>query len=98
MVQISVAEPSARVRDKKQAILEAASRVFRQRGLQATGMREIAAELGMAVGNLYYYFKDKEDLLAFVQEDALAGLLDLAHGIRRLDLGPEAHLYLLIVG
>ena len=36
----------------------------------------------MAVGNLYYYFKDKEELLAFVQEDALAGLLALAARVR----------------
>jgi AcrR family transcriptional regulator len=52
----------------------------------------------MAVGNLYYYFKDKEDLLAFVQEDALAGLLGLAERVRGLPLRQDGRLYLLIVG
>jgi len=99
MVQISAArrqEPRDKVLEKKREILDAASRVFRRRGLAATGMRDIAAELGMAVGNLYYYFKDKEELLAFVQEDALAGLLDLAARVRAAPLRADAKLFRLI--
>jgi len=84
--------------EKKREILDAASRVFRRQGLHATGMRDIAAELGMAVGNLYYYFKDKEQLLAFVQEETLAGLLDLAAQARMRDLRADAQLFLLIEG
>jgi AcrR family transcriptional regulator len=104
MVQISAArrpeprdhpEPSERVQ-KKREILDAASRVFRRWGLQAAGMREIAAELGMAVGNLYYYFKNKEELLAFVQEDALAGLLEIAARVRGTGLRADAKLFRLI--
>lgn len=101
MVQISsLRHPDAqgKVLEKKREILDAASRVFRRRGLHASGMREIAAELGMAVGNLYYYFKDKGELLAFVQEESLAGLLDLAAGVRGTDLRADAQLLLLIEG
>lgn len=83
---------------RKRQILEAASRVFRRRGLHATGMRDIAAELEMHVGNLYYYFRNKEDLLAFCQEDALAGLLDLAGRVRATGLRADAKLHRLIVG
>ncbi|HEY6551877.1 MAG TPA: TetR/AcrR family transcriptional regulator [Vicinamibacteria bacterium] len=81
---------------KKREILEAASRVFRARGLHAAGMRDIAAELGMAVGNLYYYFRDKEDLLAFVQESALSRLLEMAARVRTLDLPSDGKLRLLL--
>jgi len=81
---------------KKREILEAASRVFRARGLHAAGMRDIAAELGMAVGNLYYYFRDKEDLLAFVQESALARLLEMAARVRALDFPADQKLRLLL--
>jgi TetR/AcrR family transcriptional regulator, cholesterol catabolism regulator len=81
---------------KKHEILEAASRVFRARGLHAAGMRDIAAELGMAVGNLYYYFRDKEDLLAFVQESALSRLLEMAARVRALDLPADRKLRLLL--
>jgi TetR/AcrR family transcriptional regulator, cholesterol catabolism regulator len=81
---------------KKREILEAASRVFRARGLHAAGMRDIAAELGMAVGNLYYYFRDKEDLLAFVQESALSRLLEMAARVRALDFPADQKLRLLL--
>lgn len=87
---------SDKVLFKKRGILDAASRVFRRKGLHATGMRDIAAELGMAVGNLYYYFRDKEELLAFVQEDALAGLLELAALVRRTEVPADAQLARLI--
>ena len=87
---------SGKVLEKKRGILDAASRVFRREGLHATGMRDIAAELGMAVGNLYYYFRDKEELLAFVQEDALSGLLDLAARVRGTELPADAKLSRLI--
>lgn len=92
MVQISSDHGVARKRE----ILEAASRVFRAKGLHAAGMRDIAAELGMAVGNLYYYFRDKEELLAFVQESALARLLDMAARVRELDLPIDQKLQLLL--
>ena len=99
MVQIS---PDPRVQqkvlEKKREILDAASRVFRRRGLQSTGMRDIAAELGMAVGNLYYYFKDKEELLAYVQENTLEGLLALAVKVRKSRFPADVRLRLLIEG
>ena len=44
---------SPRTIERKREILRAASGLFRRKGLHAAGMRDIAAELGMAVGNLY---------------------------------------------
>jgi AcrR family transcriptional regulator len=84
--------------ERKREILSAASRVFRERGLHGTGMRDIAAELGMAVGNLYYYFENREALLAFCQEDGLDGLLALAARVRELALPVPERLALLIAG
>jgi AcrR family transcriptional regulator len=92
------AAPRGRDGERRRSILDAASRVFLRQGVHAAGMRDIAAELGMAVGNLYYYFEDKEDLLAFVQEDALAGLLAFASRVRALALPAGARLHLLVVG
>ena len=89
---------SPRVLARKREILRAAAAVFRRQGLHATGMRDIAAAAGMAVGNLYYYFADKQALLAFCQEDALAGLLDLATRVRGESLPADQRLWLLVVG
>jgi AcrR family transcriptional regulator len=52
----------------------------------------------MAVGNLYYYFKDKEDLLAFVQDSTLTALLGLAGAVKSLRAPADRKLYLQIVG
>lgn len=89
---------SPRVLDKKREILGAASRVFRRRGIRGTGMREIATEAGMTVGNLYYYFENKQALLAFCQQQGLDGLLALARDPAIRSLPADRALYELIVG
>lgn len=61
-------------------------------------MRDIASELDMHVGNLYYYFRNKEELLAFCQEDALAGLQALVEEASTLDAGADQRLRHLIIG
>ena len=76
MVQIRLDPTSPKVRVRKRGILGAASRVFRKKGFHEAGMRDIAAACGMTVGNLYYYFKNKQELLAFCQEDAASRLLE----------------------
>jgi AcrR family transcriptional regulator len=45
------------------AIAEAALRMFREHGYEATTMRAIATEAGVATGNAYYYFDSKEELI-----------------------------------
>jgi AcrR family transcriptional regulator len=61
-------------------------------------MREIAAELGMHAGNLYYYFRSKEELVAFCQRDALANLLDLAAAVATIPAPPDEKLRRLVIG
>ncbi|HVS03666.1 MAG TPA: TetR/AcrR family transcriptional regulator [Thermoanaerobaculia bacterium] len=98
MVQTAADHQTERGHQRKREILAGASRVFRRQGLHGTGMRDIAAELGMAVGNLYYYFRDKQQLLAFCQQESLAGLLALARRVEKSGGGPPERLYRLIVG
>ena len=87
MVQTAAAsrpEPRGPAADgRRREILAAASRLFRERGLHATGMREIAGELGMTAGNLYYYFPSKQHLLAYCQESTLDQLLALVADAER---------------
>lgn len=71
---------------RRREILAAASKVFRRKGFAAAGMRDVAAELGMTAGNLYYYFAGKEEILAFCQEATLDQLLANATEIAALDL------------
>ena len=55
--------------DKRQRILEAARKRFRYYGVRKTTMQEIARDAGVAVGTLYLYFKNKDDLLVAGTEE-----------------------------
>jgi AcrR family transcriptional regulator len=82
---------------RRREILAAASRVFRRKGFAAAGMRDVAAELGMTAGNLYYYFAGKEEILAFCQEATLDDLLARAAEIVALELPAGDRLRRLVV-
>jgi AcrR family transcriptional regulator len=49
--------------DTRQRLLEVARRQFGEHGFEATQLREIAREAGVALGTLYVHFADKRDLL-----------------------------------
>lgn len=95
MVQTVASGAGAEARRRE--ILGAASRLFREKGLHATGMREIAAELGMTAGNLYYYFPSKQELLAWCQEETLAELGERARSIAAADEPAARRLARLVV-
>jgi TetR/AcrR family fatty acid metabolism transcriptional regulator len=54
---------SERMRDRRESILAAASRVFSQKGFQAASITEIAQAAGVSDGLVYKYFANKRDLL-----------------------------------
>ena len=53
-------------------ILSTALRVFRERGLEATTMRELAAAAGASIGSAYYYFPSKEAIIQAYYDDVQA--------------------------
>ena len=64
---------SAKAEQTRQAIVDAAMRLFRSGGYEKTTMRAIATEAGVSVGNAYYYFGSKEHLIqAFYDQMQLA--------------------------
>ncbi|HET6358703.1 TetR/AcrR family transcriptional regulator [Streptomyces sp.] len=62
--------------DKRDAILRAAGKVFAERGYHATGISDIAQELGAGHGTFYRYFKNKEDIARSVVSRALGQVMD----------------------
>jgi AcrR family transcriptional regulator len=58
-----VARTGARSEQTRTLIVQTALRLFRERGYEATTMRAIAKEAGVSVGNAYYYFGSKEELI-----------------------------------
>ena len=60
---MAAAELTPRAQQTRAAIVEAALALFRERGYEATTMREIASRAGVSTGNAYYYFSSKEELI-----------------------------------
>ncbi len=86
---------SAPVADKRDAILQAATRVFARRGFFQSQVADIARVAGVAAGTVYLYFRSKDDLLVSVFDrtmrnaltegrEALAGIVDARERLRRI--------------
>jgi AcrR family transcriptional regulator len=58
------ARTPARTGDRRDAVLEAALRLFAERGVDATTMEEVRRAVGMSNGSLFHHFPTKDHLLA----------------------------------
>jgi len=54
--------------DRRSEILQAAQTCFARSGFHQASMQEICAEAGMSPGNLYRYFRSKEEIIAGIAE------------------------------
>lgn len=54
---------SPKAEQTRQTIIDAAMRLFRDKGYEKATMRAIADEAGVSIGNAYYYFASKEHLI-----------------------------------
>jgi TetR/AcrR family transcriptional regulator, cholesterol catabolism regulator len=71
-------------RNRSQDVLEAAVRVFHQKGYASASIQDIADDVGVLKGSLYHYIDSKEDLLARLFEDSAGhfmAMLDEASGL-----------------
>lgn len=59
---------------KREAILQAARKIFARDGLEGATLRAIAAEAGIAVGTVYLHYPAKESLYAELLAGSLADL------------------------
>lgn len=64
-----------RPKDRADRILEAATRLFRERGYHDVGMADVGAEVGITGPAVYRHFRNKESLLVAVVERELARLV-----------------------
>jgi len=64
---------------RRQEVIDVAARIFNEKGYEATSIQEIAEEVGILKGSLYYYIDTKEDLLFSVIKqayDAALGVIE----------------------
>jgi AcrR family transcriptional regulator len=72
-------QSSDKTRDRKDAkrtaMMQAAVRVFAEKGYHAATIRDIVAAADVAIGTFYFYFPDKETLFAYLYEETADFLL-----------------------
>src|SRR6188474_239351 len=73
-------------------ILKSAAKAFRKLGYHGATVEEIAAALHMKKGNLYYYFRNKEEILFACHQYSLDRLLAILDEIERSGVSPEQKL------
>ena len=88
------ADPTASTRVE---ILKSAAKAFRKLGYHGATVEQIAAALHMKKGNLYYYFKNKEDILFACHQYSLDRLTQLLDEIEHSDRPADDKLRRLIV-
>lgn len=79
---------AAKSEQTRQLVADVALRMFRDVGFEKTTMRAIAAEAGVSVGNAYYYFASKDELVqelyVQVQAEHAAKAADATNRIKDL--------------
>ncbi len=60
---------------KKERIIEAAVKVFAQKGFYTANVKDVAKAAGVADGTIYLYFKNKDDLLISLFEHKMHEIL-----------------------
>ncbi len=61
----------------KERILQLSLQLFNERGERSVTTNHIAAELGMSPGNLYYHFRNKNEIIKELMEQYQAETLEM---------------------
>jgi AcrR family transcriptional regulator len=76
MTDYSTSERTRQKKDaKRTAMMNAAVRVFAEKGYHAATVRDIVRDADVAIGTFYFYFPDKESLFVHLYEETADFLL-----------------------
>jgi TetR/AcrR family transcriptional regulator, transcriptional repressor for nem operon len=80
------------IRGKRQRLIDAACQAFYARGVERTTLADVAAAAGIPLGNVYYYFKTKNDLIGAVVEARLSEARAMLAEVEAAHDGPRDRL------
>lgn len=83
---------STAAESKLEAIVDAAARLFMERGYEATSVRELAKAAGVSQATLYYYIHSKSDLLVLLHNSVVDDLVERLNEVTRSAEPPEEKL------
>jgi AcrR family transcriptional regulator len=90
-------EPNLLYLERRQQLIRAAAKVFKDKGLQATKLQDIAEVTGTDRATLYYYVGSKEELFYEVVSEVAIANLERARAIRDGEGTPPEKLRALII-
>jgi len=90
----------------RQTILNAAAKLFKERGYTATTLRDVADEAGLKAGSIYYHFASKDEIMDEVLDtglravseavnEAIGACEDESDYLAMIEAGVHAHLKVL---
>jgi AcrR family transcriptional regulator len=82
----------ARYEGRRQALIDAAAKLFAERGYEQTSIGDLSDATGLAAGGIYHYTSSKEGLLIAICDELLDPLLEQARAIAATDAPPDQHL------
>jgi TetR/AcrR family transcriptional regulator, cholesterol catabolism regulator len=82
----------ARYDERRRAVVDAAARVFAERGYHATTVAALLDATGLTAGALYHYVRTRDDLLLAICDELMDPLLERARSILDADGDPPAQL------
>ena len=83
--------PQVKSGDKRERLVAAASELFYRQGVERTTLADISAAAEVPLGNVYYYFKTKDDLIKAVVDSQVEEMREIMGSLER-DRGPAARL------
>jgi TetR/AcrR family transcriptional regulator, cholesterol catabolism regulator len=102
--EVSAPEPAGTVealhrprKRRDQEVIDAAAKVFYERGFADASVQDVADELGILKGSLYHYIETKEDLLFRLLEelhDEVQAILEEVAAVEGLDPLQRLELYI----
>jgi len=81
---------------KRERLIAAAAQLLHQQGVEKTTLAEIAQSADVPAGNVYYYFKTKDEIVAAVIEAHLQQVNAMLAAIDRRHRSPRARLKALV--
>lgn len=80
---------TAEATQRRSEIIRAAAQLFDQKGYYSTGMDDIAQAVGLRKPTLYYYVKNKGEILVWIHNDVMSGVLDKLERYVEEDIEPR---------
>lgn|GEM_PF-789923 len=84
-------------RKRESEVIDAAVQVFFRKGYAAASIQDVADEVGVLKGSLYYYIDSKEDLLSRIFDESHRQASEIIEEVTALDVAPVERIRLFVV-